>query len=251
MARMKKMFSQRHEIGRKTQVRVLYDVNSLLWFVGGITMLIYVATYVDYDLTVAVKAMLGIVIGLVGIVMSLTDSLGVGSVFDFRFTWGETMNAITSMVIGVVFIFIANIVTQQASGFWSTLAILPIGATVFSTIVGINEEPFVHGWLLNWIENATGDTLAGVFISSAIAATVHLAIYAVRGMSTLVIVFASFFILGVVYAMSTEYEKGAFRDEPVPCRRISPLQNAHGIVNATAGLRAAMIALRCVVILYV
>lgn len=243
--------NQRHEIGRKTQVRVLYDINALLWLVGVITMFVYVTTYVDYDLTVAVKGLIGISLALIGITMTTADQLGVGSVYDFRFTWGEALNAITTFTIGFIFIFIVNLVIQNVSPFWGTLATIPIGATVFSTMIGVGEEPFAHGWLLNWIENATGDTLAGVAISSAIMATIHLAIYGVRGFTTLTIVFFSFFVMGLVYALSTEDEKGAFRDQPVPCRRISPLMNAHGAVNATAGLRAAMIAVRVGVVLLV
>lgn len=233
-----------HRIGRSTQVRVLVDVPMILYLIAAMPMFVYVTTYVDYDPTIAIKGLLAISLGLIGLVMSSVDQLGVGLVLDASFSPKEIGIAITSIIVSFVAIFAMNIVVQSASSFYGGLAIIPIGGVVFSTLVGILEEPFAHGWLQNVIENATQESVAGMVISSAIMTVIHLAIYATKGMTVLVIVFFSFFIMSLVYATSTEMEKGAFRENAVPCRRLSPLMTGHALVNLTAGLRAAMIAVR-------
>jgi len=214
-------------------------------------MFVYVTTYVDYDPVVAIKGLIGITLGISGIVMCSVDQLGVGLVFDASFTTKEFSSAVTTMILSFALILFANIVIQGASSFYESLTVIPVGATVFSLLIGINEEPFVHGWLLNLIENATEDTLAGAFVSSAIMAVIHLAIYGTRGWTPLIVVFVSFFLMGVAYAMSTENMTGSFRTIPVPCRRLSPIMNAHGLVNVTAGLRAASVILRFVAVVMI
>jgi len=237
-------FEQNHRIGKKSQVRVLVDVPMILYMIAAMPMFVYVTTYVDYDPTVAIKGLLGISLGLIGLIMASTDQLGVGMVLDASFTGREVGIAITSIIVSFVAIFTMNIVVQGASDFYGGLSIVPIAGIVFSTLVGIVEEPFVHGWMQNVIENTTQESLAGMIISSAIMTVIHLAIYATKGMTVLVIVFLSFLIMSIVYGTSTEMEKGAFREHAVPCRRLSPLMTGHALVNFTSGLRAAMVVVR-------
>ena len=82
------MFSQKHEIGTRRQVRVLIDVWALLWIIAVFPMFVYTSTYVDYDLTVAVKGLIGISLGLIGLAMTSSDQLGVGMVLDLNFSMG-------------------------------------------------------------------------------------------------------------------------------------------------------------------
>lgn len=238
------MFSNKNaEIGTRRQVRIIIDTWSLIWIITSFPMFVYVTTYVDYDPIVALKGVIGILLGLIGLALSSSDQLGVGFVLDPSISMGEFSKSVTTMVIAFGAIFATNIFVGTVSQFFGTLAIVPVGATVFSLLIGINEEPF-RAWLHTLVLNMTGDDFAGVLVSSSIMAVIHLAIYATRGIQVLIVVFFSFFFMGWAFALSEEHKAGFQRSEAVPCRRISPIQNAHGLVNVTAGLRAAAIVIR-------
>lgn len=230
--------AQRHVLGR-TQVRVCYDVWALLWLVLATFIFIYLITWVDYDPIIATKGLIGFALLAFGFACSMADQGGVGMVLDTSISFGEFASSMALIVVGFFLILFVNITISGATQLSSTI----INVTLFSLSMGISEE-VLRGYLQNLFENMANDSLAGIVIYSGFMGTLHVAIYGARNRAILITVLLSFLILSTLYAASTSMVKGPFRNKAVACRRISPLMTAHGLVNVTAGVRAAMLTAR-------
>ncbi len=111
-----------------------------------------------------------------------------------------------------------------------------LGFVSLKTCIG--KKYYLVGWLLNFLSNITGSNFMAVFISSAIGATMHAAVYGSRSFTVITIVFVAFMVIGYTYVGSTEKLKGVHRDKPVMARRLSVTTTGHALNNLMAALRA-------------
>jgi len=218
---------------QRDRIHVCIDLVSLFWIFLDFILFVYLSTYVDVDLTIAVKGLIGIGMLIGGLALSAPEALGVGMVADFRMDMGELLRGRWATFLSMVMIIIVN----QVVATHSTLGLqgVQFGAAVFSQIIGTSEEVAVRGYILNLVENATGNSLVAIAMSSLFGATWHAAIYGARNPSVLVTVFASFAVIGFTYATNTEVQYRGGR--AIRCRRLSPQMNAHSLVNTMTFFR--------------
>ncbi len=234
------------DLDKKHQVRVLIDPLTLIMTALSVSIFLNIGTYVDYDITWTGKALLGLGFASAGALLSAVDQGGVGWVLDTNFSSTETISFITNAVLSFIIIFMTNITIN----IYSQLSAINIVATVvFVQMMAIAEEWFCRAYLLNLVSNFSGSDLAGILISSAVGTTFHSAVYGNRDPKFMVIVFVSFFVLGWIYATSTEYIRGEHRTSSVPCRRISTVMLGHSLVNIASAWRGSVLNIECALVL--
>lgn len=218
---------------QRERIHVCIDIVSLFWIFLDFILFVYLSTYVDLDLTIAVKGLIGIGMLIGGLALAAPQALGVGMVADFGLSMGELFRGLWATFLSMIMILLVNQVVAPHS----TLGLqgIQFGAAIFSQIIGTSEEVAVRGYILNLVENATGSSLVAITMSSLFGATWHAAIYGARDPAVLVTVFASFAVIGFTYATNTEvlYRGG----RAVRCRRLSPQMNAHSLVNTMTFFR--------------
>lgn len=226
-------------LGRR-QVRVCIDVIALFWIVVAFFEFVYLMGFVDDNLTIAVKGLVGFALLVGGLAMSATPSMGVGVVLDVWISLEEVIDWFTNVFLSFAIILLMNSVVRKFSP--SLLGAVYIATEIFVMLIGISEEASLRGYLLNLLDNVIGDggTAVGIVISSAIGATLHAGIYGARNLTVIATVFGCFLALGYIYATSTRMIQGPFQDEPVPARRISSIMTGHALVNLMAILRGSM-----------
>lgn len=226
-------------LGRR-QVRVCVDVIALFWIVVALFEFYLLMGFVDADLVIAVKGLIGFSLLIGGLALSASPSMGVGMVLDVWISLEEMVEWFTNVFLSFVVILLMNTVVKKYSPFLSATY---ISIEVFAMLVGISEESSLRGYLLNLLENLIGDggKIVGIIISSAIGATLHAGIYGARNITVVMVVFFSFVALGYIYASSTTMIKGPFQERAVPARRISSIMTGHALVNLMALIRGSMI----------
>jgi membrane protease YdiL (CAAX protease family) len=226
------------ELGRG-QIRVAYDIVSLLWVVVAFFEFVYLAGYVDIDLPLAVKGIIGVCLLIGGIALSLSPSLGVGVTLDLMLSGEEFVNWVIGVFVSFVTILLMNaVVNRYASIFQGPgLAFIPIAVEVFAMLVGVAEESSIRGYLLTALKNTTGSDALAILISSAIGSTLHAGIYGARNPTVILVVFLCFCVLGFTYAFTTEAIRDPYTGEVVRARRVSTVMTGHALVNLLAVLR--------------
>ena len=226
-------------LGRR-QVRVCIDVIALFWIAVAFFEFVLLMGYVDDNLTIAVKGLIGFALLVGGLALSASPSMGVGIVLDTWISLEETIDWFTNVFLSFVIILLMNSVVRKFTPFLSSVYIT---TEIFVMLIGISEESSLRGYLLNLLDNVTGDggTAIGIIISSAIGSTLHAGIYGARNLTVIATVFVCFLALGYIYASSTRMIKGPFQAEAVPARRISAIMTGHALVNLMAILRGSMI----------
>ena len=225
------------ELGRR-QVRVVIDAIALLWITIAFFEFVYLMGFMDVNLTLAVKGVVGFCLLVGGLALSSSPSMGVGMVLDVFISLDETITWFIDTFLSFCVILAMN---AFVSKFSTLLAVSYISTEVFVMLIGIGEEASLRGWLLNLLSNYTGSNLVANVISSGIGATLHAGIYGARDIRVIVVVFASFMILGYIYSSSTRAVKGPFQEEVVPGRRISSIMTGHALVNLMALARRSML----------
>lgn len=211
------------------RIHVCIDLVSLFWIFLDFVLFVYLGTYVDESLELAVKGLVGLGMLIGGLALSSSEALGVGMVADWSLSMGEVARGLWATFLSMVMIIMINQVVLPES----TLGLqgIGIGAAVFSQIIGTSEEVAVRGYILNLVDNATGSSLIAIVASSMFGATWHAAIYGARDPKVLLTVFGAFCAIGFTYATNTEEVNG------VRARRLSPQMNGHSAVNTMAFLR--------------
>lgn len=225
-------------LGRR-QVRVCIDVIALFWIAVAFFEFVYLMGFVDDNLTLAVKGLIGFALLVGGLAMSTSPSMGVGVVLDVWISLEEVIDWFTNVFLSFAIILLMNSVVRK---FTPMLSGVYITTEIFVMLIGISEEASLRAWLLNLLDNVTGEggTAIGIVISSAIGATLHAGIYGARSLTVIGTVFGCFLALGYIYASSTRMIQGPFQVEPVPARRISAIMTGHALVNLMAIVRGSM-----------
>ena len=233
------------ELGRG-QIHVCLDVISIFWIAVAFMEFVYLMGFVDQNLTIAVKGLIGFSLLVGGLALSFHPSGGVGIVLDTWISVDETIEWFANVFLTFVVILLMNAFVKSATGALSTTYLPDL---VFVMLIGISEEPAIRGWLLNLLDNFTGVTFVANFISSAIGATLHAGIYGARDLRVIGVVFLSFFIIGYIYSSSTTLIKGPWKDQPVRARRLSSVMTGHGLVNLMAMARGSVVAVNLMALL--
>jgi len=237
----------RPDLTKKKQVRVLVDPLALILIALSVSLFLNLGTFVDYDSSWTIKALLGLGFLVSGAVLSITDQGGVGWRLDASFDRGEIVN----FVSGVAMAFITIVFTNVAVSRYISLSPIPVIAGVlFVQMIGVAEEIGVRGYLLNLVSNLTGDDLSAVLLSSAVGTTFHSAVYGTREPQVFIIVFVSFFVLGWIYVMTQTTTSGVHERDRVPARRISTVMTAHSLVNTMSALRGSSVYSNMFVVLW-
>ncbi len=222
------MYSQ----GRQ-RVKVCWDLASVMLIFFTFIIMVYSATYVDYNLPLAVKSELVLIMFFGGLFLSMPSEMGVGWVLDKSINPAEVAKGAAGTFVSVVAIFIVNIVTADLVG----LSTIGVSGILFSQVVGIAEEVAIRGYVLNFIDNITyGNTIVAILGSSFFGAIWHAAIYGARDARIIIVVFLCFVVLGWVYAFGQEEVDGQ------RARRLSVTMLGHVIVNTAAGMRSVRVA---------
>lgn len=224
------------ELGQpRRQIRAGLDIVALLWISVAFFEFVYLTGYVDINLVLAVKGLIGAAFLIGGLFLSSIPAFGVGVVLDVFIDQRDFFNWISGVFICFVTIFIMNaVVKQYANLTFEALTVAPITVEIFVMLIGISEECALRGWFLNFLSNLTGSDEIAIFVSSAIGATLHAGIYGARHPVVIGVVFLCFAVIGFFYATSTEMIKGPFLAVAVPARRLSMVMTGHALVNLLA-----------------
>lgn len=225
------------EIGTKSQIHVLVDPFALILTALSVSLFLNLGTFVDFDETFTIKALLGLGFLVVGVALSAPEQGGVGWVLDATLSQTEVIDMVIVGFSSFIFILASNI----AVNLYDQLSIAVYASVVFVQMIAIAEEWAIRGYLLNLISNLTTIEGAPILMSSAIGATFHSAVYGNKSPTFLLIVFVSFCILGYLYATSTTTVKDRQENnEVIRARRIGSIMIGHTLVNTVAGLRGSV-----------
>lgn len=199
---------QRALLYRMRKQRVVVDIFWLAWFVVGFALFLYLSTYIELDVMIAVKALIGFSMLIGG---SMATYMLIGMEYDNNFTTREEGQFYSATAMSLVAIFMINMVTPPLS------SLQPIPNSLFSVLIGIAEGCVFQGFFLSWILIMTDNNpLFAIGGSSLLATSFHAWVYGGSN-SLLMIVFGSFCVLGWAYLFSGQ--------------RISVAQTPHALVN--------------------
>jgi hypothetical protein len=191
---------------------VKWDLITVVWLLIAFLEFGYLSTFVDTDPVLALKAMIGAILLLGGVVFQW---IFIGIDFDWMFSKEETYAWMVHLFIALVAVSFVHFATL------SSLSSLPLPRALFLQSIGISEEFIFRGFLLNWIMVMTFSFIIADVVSAGIGATYHAAVYGLSD-QLMWVVFGSFIALGFVY-----YNSG---------RRLSVVLTAHGLINLLAVL---------------
>ena len=102
------------ELGRR-QIRAGIDIIALLWITVAFFEFVYLTTYVDMDIVIAVKGLVGLSMLIGGLVLSSTPSLGVGLALDVWISGREFINWMVGVFVSFIVILIMNSIVNRYS----------------------------------------------------------------------------------------------------------------------------------------
>ncbi|MDH5686273.1 MAG: CPBP family intramembrane metalloprotease [Candidatus Bathyarchaeota archaeon] len=197
---------------RKKQYKVTYNVLTILWLAIGVLIMLLGWTYVDENVTLAVKCLGAAMMGVIGIVMT---ALTVGIGWDREITKTEITQTIFLIGVSCFGVLIINVVTLK----YMTFETAPMPRSLFSVMIGQFEEVLFRGFLQTWLMAFTRNLFISVGVSNVIFGTFHGAVYGLDPAAVIIVIGAGFMI-GFVYEIGL--------------RQLHITQSAHGIINFMA-----------------
>jgi len=169
--------------------RVVVDFVAVAWWFIGFFWFAQLQTWVDLDLNLAVKGIIGAIFLIGGALFSF---IIVGVNWDKFFSLSELINQ------GLLGAVVVNLIVVGSGVFDSPV---PINSATFAVLMGtVGEETLLRGALLTTLSKMYGD-LVGIFGSTIVGTLIHSVIYGDASASMLS-VFGSFLFFGIGYVYS-------------------------------------------------
>lgn len=179
---------------QRSKQRIVLDVLVVaLIFISG-TLFLYLGVYVDQQISLAVKGLIGFCLMLFGLVGS---AMFVGYDLDRLFDFNDLLNNANWTMIALVGVGIANQGVAQVT----SMAVVPVSGTLFVLMMAVAEECFFRAFLLTSFVKMSGNELLAIIGSSLIGAIYHIAVYGTSD-ALIAMVLLGFIVLGASYVAS-------------------------------------------------